>query len=104
MQEVKWTVPLSRLDAGALNALRSTGSCVFMLRQDWVDRKFPGTCLHRLKDLQLSFIGLLPPGGARGVLSMSGISWVRVPNTGDYATGETKPDWVTQASAAPGQP
>jgi hypothetical protein len=104
MQEVKWTVPLSRLDGGALSALRATGSCVFVVRQDWVDREFPGTYLHRLKDLQMSFIGLLPPGGARGVLSMSGISWVRVPNTGGYATGETKSDWTTEALAGSDAP
>jgi len=104
MQEVRWTIPLSRLDPAALSALRTTGSCVFVVRQDWVDREFPGTFLHRLKDLQLSFIGLLPPGGARGVLSMSGISWVRVPNTGEYATGETKPDWTTDALAGSATP
>jgi hypothetical protein len=104
MQEVRWTVPLSRLDPAALQALRTTGACVFVLRQDWVDREFPGTCLHRLKDVQLSFIGLLPPGGAHGVLSMSGISWVRVPNTGEYATGETKADWTTEALAASATP
>jgi hypothetical protein len=99
MEELKWTLPLSRLDPAALAALRTTGTCVFVLRQDRVDREFPGTFLHRLKDLQLTFIGLLPPGGAHGVLSMSGISWVRVPNTGDYATGETKSDWTTDALA-----
>ena len=104
MQQLKWTLPLSRLDPAALASLRTRGSCVFVLRQEWVDREFPGTFLHRLKDLQLSVIGLLPPGGARGVLSMSGISWVRVPNTGDYATGETKPDWTTDALAGSDTP
>lgn len=104
MQEVRWTLPLSRLDPAALQALRTTGRCVFVLRQDWVDREFPGTCLHRLKDVQMAFVGLLPPGGARGVLSMTGISWVRVPNTGEYATGETKADWTTEALAGSATP
>jgi len=104
MQEFRWTVPLSRLDPGALHALRTTGRCVFVLRQDRIDDEFPGTFLHRLNDLQLTFIGLLPPGGARGVLSMSGISWVRVPNTGNYAIGETKADWTTDALATSDSP
>ena len=104
MQEVRWTVPLSRLDAGALYALRTTGRSVFVLRQEAVDREFPGTFLHRLKDLQLTFIGLLPSGGARGVLSMSGISWVRVPNTGQYVTGDTRSDWTTDALATSDAP
>ncbi len=100
LQEVKWTVPLSRLDPGALRDLRNTGTCAFVLRQEWVDREFPGTYLHRLKDLQLDFVGILPPGGMRGVLSMTGLSWVRVPNSGLYAEGETKEDWTTTALAA----
>jgi hypothetical protein len=103
-QELRWTVPLSKLDPAALLSLRTTGQGVFVLRQDRIDREFPGTMLHRLKDLQVSFVGLLPPGGPRGVLSMSGVSWVRVPNTGEYAIGETTSDWTTDALAGTSEP
>ena len=35
---------------------------------------------------------------------MSGVSWVRVPTTGEYAIGETASDWTTDALAETSEP
>ncbi len=99
-QEVKWNIALSQLDPIAWRDLREKGEGHFMLRQEMIDRFFPGTYLHSLKDVRLTFLGLLPPTGVRGVLSSPGVSWTRVPvsTVERSACGgniTTKPDWVT---------
>ncbi|MFQ5738329.1 MAG: hypothetical protein ACE5JX_04910 [Acidobacteriota bacterium] len=99
LQEVKWTIRLSSLDPGAWVDLRHTGICTFVIRQRWLDRHFPGTYLHRLRDARVEFIGLLPAEGPRGILRASGASWVRVPNDTMYRDGETADDWTTESLA-----
>ncbi|MCB9765455.1 MAG: hypothetical protein H6739_37115 [Alphaproteobacteria bacterium] len=93
-QEVKWTISLSTLSATAMESLRDSGSCTFVLRQQDIDRHFPGTYLHRVKDARVEIVGLVPPSGVRGVLVSPGAYVVRVPNTNDYVEGEVNADWT----------
>jgi Tc toxin complex TcA C-terminal TcB-binding domain len=99
LQEVKWTVDLSQIDPIAWRDLRETGRCTFILRQRALDMDFPGMYQHRLKDIRLEIVGLVPPEGARGVLNNPGVSWVRVPNEQSFLAGQTKDDWVTTSLA-----
>ncbi|HVG95944.1 MAG TPA: hypothetical protein VNK05_03525, partial [Chloroflexota bacterium] len=100
LQEIKWTVALSQIDPIAWQSLRETGTGTFVLRQRVLDMHFPGTWQHRLKDVRVEIVGLVPPDGARGLLSSPGVSWVRVPNEQSFLAGETKADWVTTSLAA----
>ncbi len=101
LQEVRWTIALSQLDAIAYGDLRQTGSCTFVLRQRAIDMFFPGMYQHRLKEARIEIVGLVPPDGARGILKNSGVSWVRVPDEGDFVASAdiTTPDWVTTSLA-----
>ena len=46
-----------------------------------LDMFFPGMSQHRLKDARLEIVGLVPPEGARGMLTNAGVSWTRVPTS-----------------------
>ena len=60
---------------------------------------FPGTYQHRVKDVRVELVGLVPPEGARGILTAPGVWWVRVPNQQAFLVGQTKPDWATDSLA-----
>jgi hypothetical protein len=64
-----------------------------------IDRHFPGLSQHRLKDIRVAIVGLVPPEGARGVLINPGVSWVRVPNEQAFLAHAVKRDWVTTSLA-----
>lgn len=95
LQEVKWTIALSELDPIAWQDLRETGTCTFVLRQRMIDMYFPGLYQHRLKDVQLEIIGLVPPEGVHGVITNPGVSWIRVPNEQSFLSDQVEDDWTT---------
>ena len=99
LQEIKWTISLSQMDAIAWRDLRETGTCTFVLRQRMLDMFFPGMSQHRLKDVRMEIVGLVPPEGARGLLTNAGVSWVRVRNEQSFLSGQTLVDWVTESLA-----
>jgi hypothetical protein len=99
LQEVKWTINLSQIDPIAWRDLRETGTCTFLLRQRTLDMYFPGMYQHRLKEVGMEIVGLIPPEGARGILNNPGVSWVRVPNEQSFLGDQTKDDWVTTSLA-----
>ena len=90
---------LSQLDAIAWRDLRETGTCTFVLRQRTLDMFFPGMSQHRLKDVRMEIVGLVPPEGTRGLLTNAGVSWVRVRNEQSFLSGQTASDWVTESLA-----
>ncbi len=96
-QEVKWTVSLASICPGAWQEIREKGEANFVIRQRDIDRAFPGTYLHSLKDVRVEVVGLVPPTGAKGILYSPGVFQIRVPNTTEYQAGEFEPDWVTEA-------
>lgn len=98
-QEVKWTVRLSEIAPNGWGLLRQKGECTFVLKQADIDRAFPGTFLHQLKDIRAEFIGLVPPRGVRGVLACNGVYQVRVPADELYWSESLDDDWVTTALA-----
>jgi hypothetical protein len=95
LQEVKWTISLSELDPIAWQDLRETGTCTFVLRQRVLDMFFPGLYQHRLKDVRVEIVGLVPPDGVRGVLTNPGVSWIRVPNEQSFLSDQVEDDWTT---------
>jgi hypothetical protein len=99
LQEITWTFALSQIDAIAWRDLRETGTCTFVLRQRTLDMFFPGMSQHRLKDVRMEIVGLVPPEGARGLLTNAGVSWVRVRNAQSFLSGQTASDWVTDSLA-----
>jgi hypothetical protein len=99
LQEIKLTIALSLLDPIAWDDLRTTGTCTFVLRQRTLDMYFPGMFQHRLKDVRLEIVGLVPPEGARGQLMNAGVSWVRVPNEQSFLSDQVEDDWATTALA-----
>jgi hypothetical protein len=99
LQEVRWDISLSELDPIAWRDLRESGTCTFVLRQRAVDMFFPGLYQHRLKDVQIEITGLVPPDGARGVLTSPGVSYVRVPNEQAFIAGTVEDDWITTSLA-----
>jgi hypothetical protein len=101
-QQIKLVIGLSQLAPDALAQLRNKGECSFALTQRTMDLLFPGLYLHSLQDLEVRVVGLVPPDGVRGVLQLSSLSWVRVPNEpeflGEGATSSA--DWTTTPLAA----
>lgn len=94
LQEAKLTLRLSEISPGALRSLRSDGTAAFTILQRALDEKVPGTMLHRLSDVSVSFIGRVTSSGPIGSLSHLGLSWVRVPNeAGFVGSTNTSEDW-----------
>lgn len=63
LQEIQWKIALSQIDPIAWQDLRETGTGTFVLRQRMVDMHFPGMFQHRLKDVRMEIVGLVPPKG-----------------------------------------
>jgi hypothetical protein len=103
-QEVRVTLSLRELQPGALGELQKTGECVFVIQQEMVDRAFPGLYLHSLQEMQITFVGTLPPEGPRGTLVTLGKTKVRVPNDAAFFDGSVlETDWaVARLAGVPG--
>lgn len=63
---------------------RRTGEIQFNTLLSDLERGYPGSYNHRVQAVEVTLIGLVPPGGLRGTLTNSGVSQYRA------LTGETK--------------
>lgn len=79
-QLLKVTWSLRDRDPAALMYLQANGTTRISLPQKALDIMFPGLYLHNLRRLEVEFDGILPPGGIKATVSVSGIGKVRVPN------------------------
>ena len=62
---------------------RNTGTISFQTRIEDIDRIAPGTYARRIERVEVAVEGLLPRGGARGVLTNGGISFYRTQRIDD---------------------
>jgi tetratricopeptide (TPR) repeat protein len=63
---------------------RHTGEIEFNTLLSDLERSYPGSYNHRVQSVEVTLIGLVPPGGLRGTLTNSGVSQYR------SLTGDTK--------------
>ena len=95
-KEITKTVSLARYSPIEFQRLRSNGWMVFMSREEWFDRDFPGHYMRLIKNVSLTVIGLIPPGeGIKATLSNPGISRVMVgPPFGQLTVIQRQPESI----------
>ncbi|MBN2531381.1 MAG: hypothetical protein JXB88_00745 [Spirochaetales bacterium] len=71
---IKWSVSLSRDYPLSFGQLLSTGSCQFTTDSEDLKRAFPGSCLHRIKAVNVVVISPVTEASYKGTLGNPGIS------------------------------
>ena len=82
---IRHVVALRLRDFQAFEQLRRTGSVTFDTTVAEFDLAYRGTFMLRLLDVEVHVRALTTPSGIRGVLSKSGLSWLRVQRQGRAA-------------------
>lgn len=83
-QLVKTTFSVLAENPVGLYAIRENGGVEIAITQKMLDLRYPGLFGHRLKRIEVEFIGLVPFNGINGILHRTGTAKVRVPYTRDY--------------------
>ena len=90
---VRHVIPLRVRDFRAFEELKRSGRLRFDTTVGEGDLAYPGAYMLRILNVEVEVRALVPPGGIRGVLSKSGISWLRT-RGGPAQVPAAGSDWI----------
>ena len=74
---IKIAFSLGEIFPSALRALRETGIAEFATTLEQIDRLYPGFYLHKVRSVEVQFVGVSSGGGVHGTLRNIGVSHFR---------------------------
>jgi hypothetical protein len=96
---IRHVVPLRIRDFQGFEQLKRDRRLRFDTTVGEFDLDYPGAYMLRIVNVEVELRALVPPGGIRGVLSKSGISWLRF-RTGSSSAPSPGSDWIQHTPSA----